>query len=116
MLMTSGSQAALESATADWKDLLERAGGAQGLRWVGAPPGWPAATQRMVKVLRATSMGAVGGAGHARSAGGAESAAQGAGGGTGRPASGKEAAGTTAKLVALKSHAGEAGRRASAAS
>eukprot|EP00965_Chrysotila_dentata_P186301 6151521-Pleurochrysis_carterae.AAC.1 len=80
--------------------------------WTEAPLGWPAAAQRIVQVLRrACQQGP--GRGGGESMGGGEGDARTA---APRPAAGgKEATGTTAKLGALKSNAGEAGRRASAA-
>eukprot|EP00965_Chrysotila_dentata_P039582 1315570-Pleurochrysis_carterae.AAC.1 len=80
--------------------------------WAEAPLGWPAAAQRIVQVLRkACQQGA--GRGGAEGAGGGEGDARAAASRAG--AGGKEATGATAKLGALKSNAGEAGRRASAA-
>eukprot|EP00965_Chrysotila_dentata_P041504 1376643-Pleurochrysis_carterae.AAC.1 len=47
MLMAAGSESAVESAVADWRELLARAGGRRAMGWAEAPLGWPAAAQRI---------------------------------------------------------------------
>eukprot|EP00965_Chrysotila_dentata_P103363 3411731-Pleurochrysis_carterae.AAC.1 len=68
-LMAAGSEAAAESAVADWRELLGKAGGTRGMGWTREPVGWPAAAQRVVQVLRKVSVGAGSGQGGAGSAG-----------------------------------------------
>eukprot|EP00965_Chrysotila_dentata_P034909 1162014-Pleurochrysis_carterae.AAC.1 len=111
-LCAGGSAAAVELAVADWAALLERAGGAEAVWGERRPPvGWAEAARRVVHVLTAAASAPRAGGGAGGEGGGGSGAGERAQGS--RPASGKD--GATAKLVALKSSAGEAGRRASAA-
>eukprot|EP00965_Chrysotila_dentata_P146088 4825627-Pleurochrysis_carterae.AAC.1 len=98
--MAAGSDSAAESAVADWRELLARAGGTNAMGWTQAPLGWPAAAQRVVQVLRRASAAGAGGPRGGAGAPGGEADLRRAeqqrhGGGS------KEAPGATAKLGAL---------------
>eukprot|EP00965_Chrysotila_dentata_P177469 5861996-Pleurochrysis_carterae.AAC.1 len=107
-LLSPDSQPAVRAAAEDWDALVRGAGGAEALWGTRAPPAdWAEAADRLMALLLSTTTRGAQRVGTAAVAGPPHT-------GTARlqPPEGELPASATSKLVALKSDAGEAGRRA----